>query len=79
MQMLTVKLQPEEANVAEVRRKMKLAPEQIDNSFGVVCIDPKNNLYAVMVDEKASQELSGQKGVKGPYSNPRIEPFGPPK
>jgi hypothetical protein len=80
-QMMTIKLQPDKANLAEVRRRMNLEPEEIDNDFGVVSIDPKKNLYAVMVEEKASQKLSEQqqKGVKGPYSNPRIEPFGPPK
>ena len=80
-QMMTIKLPPDEANLDEVRRRMNLGPEEIDNDFGVVSIDPKKNLYAVMVEEKASQKLSEQnpKGVKGPYSNPRIEPFGPPK
>jgi hypothetical protein len=32
-----------------------------------------------MVEEKASQKLSEKKNVKGPFSNPRIAPFGPPK
>ena len=78
MQMMTIKLAPKKANLAQVRRAMKLAPGEIDESFGVVSIDPKKNLYAIMVDETATRKLAGKGGVKGPFSNPRIEPFGPP-
>jgi hypothetical protein len=77
--MLTLKLHPRKATVAAVCRQLKLAPEQIDPDFGVVNIDPKKNLYTILVEEKAALKLGGKQGVKGPYSNPRIEPFGPPR
>jgi hypothetical protein len=79
MQMMTVKLPPDKATLAEVCRLLKLSPAEIDGSFGVVSIDPKQNLYAVMVEEKATQKLSRNKRATGPFSNPRIAPFGPPK
>ncbi|MFE0014857.1 hypothetical protein ACFWXH_08430 [Mesorhizobium sp. NPDC059054] len=53
---------------------------EMDRSFGVVVLDPQKGLYAVQVHETAIKErptadTGGQ--VKGPFSNPRIEPFGP--
>jgi hypothetical protein len=78
-QMLTIKLLPKDAHLAEVRRKLSLSPEDVDDDFGVVSIDPKNNLYAIMVEQAAAQKVLGKQGISGPYSNPRIETFGPPE
>jgi hypothetical protein len=78
-QMFTLKLKPKQANLAHVRRKLNLSAEEIDHDFGVVNIDPKQDLYAVLVEEKAAQKAGAQPEVQGPFSNPRIETFGPPK
>ena len=77
--MLTVKLDPGKASVAHVRKKLKLSESELDPEFGVVNIDPKQNLYAILVDEDAARRIGKVKDVQGPYSNPRIEPFGPPE
>ena len=77
--MMTLRLDPEEANLASITRKFKLAPGEIDRDFGVVGLSPEDHLYAILVDEAAGAKLGGVEGVSGPYSNPRIEPFGPPQ
>lgn len=54
---------------------------EMDRSFGVVVLDPQRGLYAVQVHETAIRERpasdADDEAVKGPFSNPRIAPFGP--
>ena len=76
-QMLTLKLPPREATLSKVSKRLNLSSEEIDSEFGVVNIDPKHNLYAILVEEEAARRVSGAPEVKGPFSNPKIEPFGP--
>jgi hypothetical protein len=76
--MMTLRLDPTEANVASVKAKFGLRDDEIDSTFGVVCIDPAQNLYTILVDETTGAKLAGREGVSGPYANPKIEPFGPP-
>jgi len=78
-QMLTLKLPPKEATLSKVSKRLNLSSEEIDLEFGVVNIDPKHNLYAILVEEEAARRVSRAPKVKGPFSNPKIEPFGPPK
>ena len=50
----------------------------LDESFGVVPIDEDQGTYCVEVDaERLPQDLEKKVPYKGPYSNPRIEHFGP--
>lgn len=77
--MLTVKLEPAEATPAKVAEKLHLSVADLDPAFGVVELDRDQQLYAILVDERIATGLENQDGVVGSYSNPRIEPFGPPK
>jgi hypothetical protein len=77
--MMTVELDPEAATVANAAERLGVAPDQIDAEFGVVNIDPEQNLYTVLVDEQAATGAGDRPGVEGPFSNPRIEPYGPPR
>jgi hypothetical protein len=77
--MLTLTLDPAEASVEEVQRKLGLEPSQLDADFGVVEVDPAQHKYAVLVDEEVATRLAGTRGVEGPFANPPIEPFGPPE
>jgi hypothetical protein len=77
--MLTVRLQPAEANLPAVQRKLKLAKGQIDPDFGVVSIRPQDQLYAILVDDDIAGRISSVEGVQGPYANPPIEALGPPR
>jgi hypothetical protein len=76
--MMTVELDPAAADLAAAAERLGVAPERLDAKFGVVAIDPDHNLYSVMVDESVGAEAGKRRGVSGPYSNPRIAPFGPP-
>jgi hypothetical protein len=81
--MLTVKLAPDQANLAAARSRLGLAEDEIDEEFGLVPLDPPEGLYAVVVSADAGARASAAAGdsgeVGGPYANPRIEPFGPPQ
>jgi hypothetical protein len=75
--MVTLKLDPEQASLAEVRRLLGLGKGEIDPGFGVVNISPSEHLYTILVDEAAAARVQGADQVEGVYGNPRIEPFGP--
>ena len=77
--MLTLTLDPADASVPVVQRKLGLKPEDIDPEFGVVALDPAQHKYAVLVKEDAATQVAGRPDVEGPFANPRIEPFGPPR
>lgn len=64
--------------LSEAARQLGVSVENMDHAFGVVPIDPEKGIYAVQVKgPQATQQGSGQ--FHGPWSNPRIEPFGPVK
>jgi hypothetical protein len=77
--MVTLRLPPGRVTLAEVRRLLDLAPEEVDTAFGVVNISPAEHLYTILVDEPAAARIADTPLVEGVYGNPRIEPFGPPE
>jgi hypothetical protein len=77
--MVTLRLDPGQATLPEVRRLLDLADEEVDPGFGVVNISPAEHLYTILVDDAAASRIAGAEPVEGVYGNPRIEPFGPPE
>jgi hypothetical protein len=77
--MVSLRLDPEQASLPEVRRLLGLAPEEVDAGFGVVNIDPAEHLYTILVDEPAAARVRDAAPVQGVFGNPRIEPYGPPE
>ncbi len=77
--MVTVKLDPSDAELSKVRARLGLQASEIDSNFGVVTLNAAKHLYAILVDEDVANRIEGTEGVVGTYSNPRIETFGPPE
>jgi hypothetical protein len=77
--MVTLKLDPDHASVEDARQRLGIDDAAIDHDFGVIAVRPEENLYTVLVDAKATEEMHAGDGVAGPFSNPRIEPYGPPQ
>jgi hypothetical protein len=55
--------------------KFKLNVSDFDPNFNVVLIDPHTNTYCVMIDELKLKNLHDNSEFRGPFSNPKIEPF----
>ncbi|WP_084958615.1 hypothetical protein [Thermoactinospora rubra] len=70
MILLTVRLPPG-ASLQDAVARLKLDPEEVDTAYGLVLIDPDQGLYGLRVSEKAWRE--------GAFSDPAIEPYGPPE
>jgi hypothetical protein len=77
--MVTLRLDPGQATLPEVRDLLGLAAEEVDADFGVVNISPAEHLYTILVDEAAAARVADAPQVEGVFANPRIEPFGPPE
>lgn len=77
---MTLRLSEPAPSLSEVREKFSLLPDEIDAGFGLVEIDPDQHLFTLLVEESAAPKIQPAAGwdVKGPFSNPRIEAFGPP-
>jgi hypothetical protein len=77
--MVTLRLDPEQATLEEVRRLLGLAADEVDPAFGVVNISPAEHLYTILVDDAAAARVADAPPVEGVFGNPRIEPSGPPE
>jgi hypothetical protein len=78
--LMTLRFTEPAPSLLEVRERFSLQPDDIDSNFGLVEIDPDQHLFTILVEESAAPKIQPSAGwdVKGPYSNPRIEAFGPP-
>jgi hypothetical protein len=72
---------PTPPSLDEVKRRFGLRDDDIDATFGVIEIDSKTHTYTIRVEEAAAARITGRPDWKGggPYSDPKIAPFGPPK
>ncbi|MEV6836561.1 hypothetical protein AB0N17_18940 [Streptomyces sp. NPDC051133] len=76
--LVTVTL-PAGATLDDALRRYGLTPAEADEAYGLVSVDPAQGLYALLVTEEAAARITGSPGVSGPYANPSIEPYGPPR
>ena len=59
-------------------RQLGVRREAVDESYGVVVIDPTRGLYGVQVDAaELSADADAHEPSRGPFSSPAIAPFGP--
>jgi hypothetical protein len=63
--------------LAQAADQLGISPSKLNSAFGVVPVDPDKGLYAVEVEADAVSAATRATPYNGPYSNPRIEPFGP--
>lgn len=79
--LMTIKPGNESPSLQQVIQKYGLEPHEIDDSFGVVPIDPQANLYSILVEDSAASKIHSSEdwSASGPFSNPIIETFGPPR
>lgn len=76
MALMTVTSSNGPPTLAEAAAQLGVAVEDLNESFGVVAIDPDKRLYSVEVRENRAPPTTEQP-YRGPYSNPPIAPFGP--
>lgn len=71
----TINWKGEKPTLTEVAKKFGFDKKDLDQEFGVVGIDPQDSLYSILIEENAIVPKA-EKDIEGPFSNPRIEPFG---
>jgi hypothetical protein len=59
--------------------QLKVPRAAIDEQFGFVLTDPDQRLWTCQVRMKALPSDGETPSDRGPFANPRIEGFGPPK
>jgi hypothetical protein len=79
--LMTVRLEGP-ATVSAAAKALGLSPSQIDAGYGVVEVDPDSKLFAVQVERSENDSMPDfspgtNESFQGPFSNPRIAPFGP--
>lgn len=71
----TIEWKGEKPTREEVAERFGIDPGDLDEEFGVIEIDPERNLYSILVDDAVVPDETDDQ-IKGPFSNPKIEPFG---
>ena len=80
MSLFTVKGNGGPPTFEEAARQIGISPDDIDRSFGVVALDPSRALYSVRALTAAvPKQESASEPYRGPFSDPKIETFGPLK
>ncbi|MBR8639414.1 hypothetical protein KEF29_09130 [Streptomyces tuirus] len=74
--LITVTL-PSGATLEDALRQLGIGRDAVDTDYGLV--DLHNGTYALLVTEAVAERAHGTPGARGPYANPKIEPFGPPQ
>ncbi|MBO3752489.1 hypothetical protein J5X84_41080 [Streptosporangiaceae bacterium NEAU-GS5] len=78
MVLVTVRLS-RGATMESALRKLDLLEEDVDVGYGLVPLDPGSGLFALRVSEAGARKLGRATETDGVYSDPRIEPYGPPQ
>ncbi len=68
-------------SLQRIQELFGLQESDLDIEFGVLEVDPQEHLFTFMVEEEKAKQISENESwiVGGPFSNPKIEPFGPPQ
>ncbi len=80
MVMMNVQCLDAQPTIEVIAKKLNVTVSAIDTKFGVILVDVEHHIYTVRVDKTQLPEGSEQPmGVSGPYSDPKIAPFGTPE
>ncbi len=76
--MMTVRVNEGTPSLKDIQQKFSLTDDEIDHKFGVIEVDPLEHLFAFLVEETAIGKIADadEWKIQGPFSNPKIEPFG---
>jgi hypothetical protein len=77
--LMTVECAGPSPRLEDAAHALGVPVSSLDAAFGIVPIDPSKNLCAVQVLASAVPKPKEKGGFKGPFANPRIETYGPPK
>lgn len=76
--LMTVALLGARPGITQAAKAIGVHKNALDREFGVVPVDPGRHLYAVQVRaSEIPKTSSDDEDVQGPFSNPKIAPFGP--
>lgn len=75
--LITLELLPNENELQAVKEMNGLKTLDIDESYGLVLISPKRNLYTIRVAGRvdADELMTQQSKVKGVYPDVRVSPI----
>jgi hypothetical protein len=78
--LVTVRASDGPPSLDTAARELGVSVDDIDATFGVVPLDVHGGLYAVQVRaDRLPNNFEDRDPYRGPYSNPRIDTFGPPR
>lgn len=75
--LMTLKVPGGAPSLAEAAERLHVDLSDMDTTFGVVPVDPDHGLYAVQVRAGRARKQPEGTDFQGPWSNPKIAPFGP--
>jgi hypothetical protein len=77
VELMTITVPHGKPSLADAAQRLGVGLSDMDATFGVVPVDPDRGLYAVQVRAGQTRKQPEGSDYRGPWSNPRIEPFGP--
>ncbi len=78
--MMTIAGWHEPPSIERVSADLSVPLCAFDTQFGVILVDPKRDIYAVRVDlDQMPETIQSEFIVSGPFSDPKIAPFGSPQ
>jgi hypothetical protein len=63
----------------EIEERFGIDPDGVDRRFGVVEVDPDDHLFTLRLEAAEAAKLGSGQGAEGPFSDPEIAAFGPPR
>lgn len=69
---------PRQPSLDDVAELLAVPVDNFDAAFGVVAINPQKHRYTIRIEDSVIGKISPQ-NAQGPYSDPKIGPFGTPR